>query len=73
VDSAGYAVLKFQVHLRHGVFGENRRIGNIANGGGLNHVPDGESLNRFILWCASRAVGTADGLDVAATLLVSAV
>jgi hypothetical protein len=43
-----------------------------TNGGGLNHVPDGESLNRFILWCASRAVGTADGLDVAATLLVSA-
>jgi hypothetical protein len=30
VDSAGHAVLQLQVHLRHGVLGEDRRIGDIA-------------------------------------------
>ena len=39
----------------------------------LDHVADGEALDRLILGSASRAVGAADGLDVAATLLVAAV
>ena len=43
-----------------------------TDGGGLNHVADGESLDRLVLGCASRAVGATDGLDVAATLLVTA-
>lgn len=37
----------------------------------LNHVADGESLHGLVLGNASRAVGAADGLDVATTLLVA--
>lgn len=43
-----------------------------TDGGRLNHVADGESLDCLVLGSASRAVGAADGLDVAATLLVTA-
>lgn len=42
-----------------------------TDGGGLDHVADGESLDRLVLRSASRAVGAADGLDVATTLLVT--
>ena len=42
-----------------------------TDGGGLNHVPDGKSLNCLVLGGASRAVRAADGLDVAAALLVT--
>ena len=38
---------------------------------GLDHVADGESLDGLVLRNASRAVGAADGLDVATTLLVA--
>jgi len=44
-----------------------------TDGGGLDHVSDGESLDCLVLGCASRAVGAADGLDVAAALLVTTV
>jgi hypothetical protein len=46
--------------------------GRHTDGGRLDHVPDGESLYRLVLGCASRAVGATDGLDVATTLLVAA-
>lgn len=42
-----------------------------TDGGRLDHVADGESLDRLVLGGASRAVGAADGLDVAAALLVT--
>ena len=42
-----------------------------TDGGGLDHVADGESLDCLVLGGASRAVGAADGLDVATTLLVT--
>ena len=45
--------------------------GGRTDGGRLDHVPDGESLDCLVLWCASRAVGAADRLDVAAALLVA--
>lgn len=44
-----------------------------TDGSGLNHVADGEALDGLILGRASRAVAAADGLDVAAALLVAAV
>lgn len=44
-----------------------------TNGSRLNHVADGESLDGLVLGRASRAVGAADGVDVAAALLVAAV
>jgi len=73
VDGAGYAVLEFQVHLRDSVLWEDGGIGDITDGSRLDHVPDGESLYCLILGCASRAVGAADRLDVAAALLVTSV
>ena len=42
-----------------------------TDSGGLDHVADGESLDGLVLRNASRAVGAADGLDVATTLLVA--
>jgi hypothetical protein len=50
-----------------------RAIVRRTDGGGLDHVTDGESLDCLVLGCASRAVGAADGLDVATTLLVTTV
>lgn len=47
------------------------RLGRRTDSSGLNHVADGESLDRLVLGGASRAVGAADGLDVAAALLVT--
>jgi len=44
-----------------------------TDGSGLDHVANGESLDCLVLGCASRAVGATDRLDVAATLLVTAV
>ena len=43
-----------------------------TNGSRLNHVADGEALDGLVLGRASRAVAAADGLDVAAALLVAA-
>lgn len=43
-----------------------------TDGGRLDHVTDGESLDCLVLGGASRAVAAANGLDVAATLLVTA-
>lgn len=43
-----------------------------TNGSRLDHVADGESLDRLVLGGAARAVAAADGLDVAAALLVAA-
>lgn len=43
-----------------------------TDGGGLNHVADGESLDGLVLGGASRAVGATDGLDVAPAVLVAA-
>jgi len=73
VDGAGDAVLELQVHLGDSVLREDGGIGYITDGGRLDHVPDGESLYCLVLGCASRAVGAADRLDVAAALLVAAV
>lgn len=42
-----------------------------TDGSGLDHVADGETLDCLILGGASRAVAAANGLDVAAALLVA--
>ena len=42
-----------------------------TNGSRLDHVADGEALDGLVLGRASRAVAAADGLDVAAALLVA--
>ena len=46
--------------------------GRRTDGGGLNHVADGESLDGLVLGGASRAVGATDRLDVAPAVLVAA-
>lgn len=43
-----------------------------TNSSRLDHVADGESLDGLVLGRAARAVAAADGLDVAAALLVAA-
>lgn len=52
--------------------GERRGGGIRTNGGGLDHVADGEALDGLVLGRAARAVAAADGLGVAAALLVAA-
>ena len=71
VDSAADAVLQLEVHLGHAVLGEDRGIGDITDGGALDHVADGESLDCLVLGCAARAVGAADRLHMATALLVA--
>jgi len=73
VDGARNAVLELQVHLGDGVFFEDRCLADIANGSGLDHVANGESLDGLIFGAASGAIGATDGLDVAAALLVTTV
>lgn len=54
---------------------QNSRVGfsgRRTDGGGLNHVADGESLDGLVLGGASRAVGATDRLDVAPAVLVAA-
>ena len=46
--------------------------GRRTDGGGLNHVADGEPLDGLVLGGASRAVGATDRLDVAPAVLVAA-
>ena len=52
------------------MFGVNRV--RRTDGGGLNHVADGEPLDGLVLGGASRAVGATDRLDVAPAVLVAA-
>jgi hypothetical protein len=54
---------------------QNSRMGfsgRRTDGGGLNHVADGEPLDGLVLGGASRAVGATDRLDVAPAVLVAA-
>ena len=50
------------------IFG--RRVDR-TDGGRLDHIADGESLDGLVLGSASRAVGASDRLDVATALLVT--
>jgi hypothetical protein len=52
------------------LLGVEREGGKRTNGGGFNHVSDGESLDSLILGCASRAVGASNGFDVTTAFLV---
>jgi hypothetical protein len=47
------------------------RSGNHTDSSRLDHVADGESLDRLVFGSASRAVGASDRLDVTTTLLVT--
>jgi hypothetical protein len=49
-----------------------KKVERRTDGSGLDHVANGESFDRLVLGCASRAIGAADRLDVAATLFVAA-
>merc|ERR1712227_1022709 len=73
VDGAGDAVLELEVHLGDRVLSEDGSVRDVTDGGGLDHVADGESLDGLVLRSASRAVGATDRLDVAPAVLVAAV
>lgn len=69
--SPNSTVRHLDIHSRSVRYGGS--LGRRTDGSRLDHVADGESLDRLVLGGASRAVGATDGLDVAATLLVTAV
>jgi len=73
MDRAADAVLELEVHLGHGVFGEDGGIRDITDGSRLDHVPYRKSLDCLVFRCAARAVGATDWLDMATTLLVATV
>lgn len=73
VDGARDTILELQVHLWHDVFIEDGCFADITDGSRLNHVPDGEPLDGLVLGSASGAIGAADGLDVATSVLVTTV
>lgn len=50
----------------------DRRLGDVADGSALNHVPYGEALDGLVLRNAARAVRAANESDVATSLLVTA-
>lgn len=71
MNGARDTVLQLEVHLGDGVLGEDGSVRDITDGSRLDHVADGEALDGLILGRASRAVAAADGLGVAAALLVA--
>jgi len=48
VDSAGDAVLEFQVHLWYRILIEHGGVRDVTDGSGLNHVANGEPLDGFV-------------------------
>ena len=50
----------------------NGSLADISNSSALHHVSHSETLDGFILWDCTRAVGTADESDMATALLVAA-
>lgn len=73
VNGAGDAVLQFEIHLGHGVFGENRGVGDVTDCCRLDHVANGESLDCLVLGCTPRAVGASNRLHMASSFLVATV
>lgn len=50
----------------------NGSFADIPNSSALYHVPHRETLDSFILWDCTRAVGTTKETDMATALLVAA-
>jgi hypothetical protein len=50
----------------------NGSLADISNSSALHHVPHSETLDSFILWDSTRAVGTAKENDMATALFVAA-
>jgi len=73
VDGAGDAVLELEVHLGDSVFIKDTGVRDITNGGGLDHVADGESLDGLVFGGASAAVRATNRLHMATALLVTSV
>ena len=76
VNRTADAVAHLHVDLREegaGSIVHHRGIGDIARGGGLDHVAHDEALDGFVLRDHATAVGAVNRLGVAATLLRAAV
>jgi hypothetical protein len=72
VDGARHAVCNFDIQLGNRIFIINGSLANIPNSSALDHVPHRETLDGFILWDCTRAVGTTKETDMATALLVAA-
>lgn len=59
-----------EIKIHTGVYAS---LADIPHGSALNHVADGEPLDRLVLADTARAVRAAHELNVATTLLVAAV
>jgi len=57
--------------LADGTASRRRSEGERTNGSRLDHVADGESLDRLVLWCTSGAVGAANWVHMSTSLLVT--
>jgi len=53
MDGARNAVLQLEVHLGNCVLGKDRGVRNVTDSGRLDHVADGEPLDRLVLGRAS--------------------
>ncbi len=73
VDATRDAPVLLDVEFGEGVLLVDRGLGNVPDGGLLNHVADQESLDGLVLGHEARAVDTAHGFNVTAALLVSSV
>jgi hypothetical protein len=57
--------------LADGIASRRGSEGERTDGGRLDHVADGESLDRLVLWSTSGAVGAANWVHVSTSLLVT--
>lgn len=73
VDSAGDAVLEFQVHLWYRILIEHGGVRDVTDGSGLNHVANGEPLDGFVFRGTSGTIGAANWFDMATPILVATI
>jgi len=72
VYGTGDTVFHLHVQTRDGVLIINAGIFQITLSSRLNHVADHNTLNRFVFWGASAAVGTTNVLHMTTVLTVLA-
>jgi len=73
VDGAAHAVAELSIQLGQLIAGVDWCLGDVSHCSGLNNVPDDELLDGLVLRHTLGAVGATDGLDMAPSVLVTAV
>ncbi len=73
VNGTGNTPLLLNVEFGEGILFVDGRLGNVPDGGLLDHVPDEEPLDGLVLGHEPGAVDTADALDASPALFVASV